>query len=66
MRIVPVLNVLLNKSHKYHPFPQKYLAAYKISVDTDTKKKLENKAENLHIRMISAGSCDTEDWSCWT
>ncbi len=24
-------------------------------------------AENQHIRMISEGSCDTEDWSngCW-
>ncbi len=46
---------------KVSQFPQKYWAEHLFS----TFVKIENVfwAANQHIRMISEGSCDTEDWS---
>ncbi len=41
-----------------YQFPQKYYAAQLISTLINVSW-----AANQHIRMISEGSCDTEDWS---
>ncbi len=42
-------------------FPQKYEAAQKFSILLIIRNV--SKTANQHIRMISEGSCDTEDWS---
>jgi len=49
-----------------HPnYPRIYIYIYILSSKTDFN--IDNKkvswALNQHIRMISEGSCDTEDWS---
>ncbi len=42
-------------------FPQKYEAAQQFSTFIIIRNV--SWAANQHIRMISEGSCDTEDWS---
>ncbi len=46
---------------KKHQFPQNYEAAKLISTLIIIRNV--SWAANQHIRMISEGSCDTEDWS---
>ncbi len=48
------------ETHLSH-FPQKYEAAQLFS--TLIIMRNASRAANQHIRMISEGSCDTEDWS---
>ncbi len=42
-------------------FPQKYEAAQQFSILLIIRNV--SKTAKQHIRMISVGSCDTEDWS---
>ncbi len=64
MKITPILQFGVSKIYFLkklimYQFPQKYEAAQLFSA------LIRNVfwAVNQHIRMISEGSCDTEDWS---
>ncbi len=56
-----LLNFLFIKSSWKLWFPLKYLATQLIS--TLLIRRYVSWASNQNIRMISEGSCDTEDWS---
>ncbi len=54
----------LNKAVHMDPYVSRLVRPVTIIIINiyDNKKK-KSLAENQHIRMISEGSCDTEDWS---
>ncbi len=54
--------VLFKNSEKVSVCMKILFVCMKIFIDTDNNKNV-SWAVNLHIRMISEGSCDTEDWS---
>ncbi len=51
-----------NPENNVSQFPHKYEAAQLFSTMIINKNKTKYWALNQHIKMISEGSCDTEDW----